>query len=74
VDEDGYLYVCGRLRDMISRGGQKVSPREVEEVLYTHPKVRLAMVVGCPDDYYGEIPKAFVVLREGARGRFAAKK
>ena len=68
MDEEGYFYIVDRMKDMINYGGYKVWPREVEEVLYTHPKVRLAMVVGCPDDYYGEITKAFVVPKEEARG------
>ena len=68
MDEEGYFYIMDRMKDMINYGGYKVWPREVEEVLYMHPKVRLAMVVGCPDDYYGEITKAFVVPKDEATG------
>jgi acyl-CoA synthetase (AMP-forming)/AMP-acid ligase II len=60
-DEDGYLYLTGRLREMINRGGEKIAPREVEEVLLTHPAVRDAVVVGRPDSRYGEVPVAWVV-------------
>jgi long-chain acyl-CoA synthetase len=73
MDEEGYFYIVDRLKDMINCGGYKVWPREVEEVLYTHPKVRLAMVVGSPDDYYGEIAKAFVVPRDEARGDISSE-
>jgi len=66
MDEDGYFFIIDRLKDMIICGGYKVWPRELEEVLYRHPKVRMAMVVGIPDDYYGEVPKAFVVLKDDA--------
>jgi acyl-CoA synthetase (AMP-forming)/AMP-acid ligase II len=60
-DEDGYLYLTGRLREMINRGGEKIAPREVEEVLLNHPAVRDAVVVGRPDSRYGEVPVAYVV-------------
>lgn len=66
MDEEGYFFIIDRLKDMIICGGYKIWPREVEEVLYRHPKVRMAMVVGIPDDYYGEVPKAFVVLKDDA--------
>lgn len=65
-DEDGYLYIVDRLKDMIIRGGFNVYPREVEEVLMTHPAVSLAAVVGVPHDQYGEEVKAFIVLKEEA--------
>src|SRR5215472_3224325 len=65
-DEDGYLYVVDRKKDMIIRGGFNVYPRELEEVLLTHPEVSLAAVVGVPHDAYGEEVKAFVVRRPGA--------
>ncbi len=63
VDEDGYFYITGRKKDIIIRGGENVSPVEVEEVLLTHPAVAEAGVVGVPDATYGEEIKAFVVLR-----------
>jgi long-chain acyl-CoA synthetase len=65
-DEDGYLYIVDRVKDMIIRGGFNVYPREVEEVLMMHPAVSLAAVVGVPDDRYGEEVKAFIVLKEDA--------
>lgn len=60
-DEDGYFYVVDRTKDMILRGGFNVYPREIEEVLMTHPAVSLAAVIGVPDGVYGEEVKAFVV-------------
>jgi long-chain acyl-CoA synthetase len=60
-DDDGYLYIVDRLKDMIIRGGFNVYPRELEEVLVTHPDVSLAAVIGVPDEEYGEEIKAFVV-------------
>lgn len=65
MDEDGYFYIVDRLKDMIIAGGYNIYPREVEEVLYEHPKVLEAAVVGVPDEYRGETVKAFVVLKEG---------
>jgi long-chain acyl-CoA synthetase len=65
IDEDGYLYITDRKKDIIIRGGENVSPREVEEVLYQHPKVLEAGVIGIPDKVYGEEIKAFVVLKAG---------
>jgi long-chain acyl-CoA synthetase len=67
VDEDGYFYIVDRVKDMVIRGGFNVYPREVEEVLMTHPDISLAAVIGVPDAQYGEEIKAFVVLNEGAR-------
>jgi long-chain acyl-CoA synthetase len=66
MDADGWLYVVDRKKDMINASGFKVWPREVEDVLYTHPAVREAAVVGIPDDYRGESVKAYVSLRPGA--------
>ena len=63
IDEDGYIYITDRKKDIIIRGGENVSPREVEEVLYQHPKVAEAGVIGIPDEVYGEEIKAFVVLK-----------
>ncbi len=65
-DEEGYFTVVDRLKDLILRGGFNVYPREVEEVLMTHPDVSLAAVIGVPHEEHGEEIKAFVVLREGA--------
>ena len=65
MDHDGYFYVVDRRKDMIDASGFKVLPREVEEVLLMHPKVREAVVAGVPDAYRGETVKAFVVLRPG---------
>ncbi|GHJ38644.1 AMP-binding protein [Streptomyces sp. TS71-3] len=66
MDPDGWLYVVDRKKDMINASGFKVWPREVEDVLYTHPAVREAAVVGVPDGYRGETVKAYVSLRPGA--------
>jgi long-chain acyl-CoA synthetase len=63
VDEDGYFYITGRKKDIIIRGGENVSPVEVEEVLLQHPAVAEAGVVGIPDAIYGEEIKAFVVVK-----------
>ncbi|MFB7262688.1 class I adenylate-forming enzyme family protein [Streptomyces nojiriensis] len=65
MDPDGWLYVVDRKKDMINASGFKVWPREVEDVLYTHPAVREAAVVGVPDAYRGESVKAYVSLRPG---------
>ncbi|MFX1532864.1 MAG: long-chain fatty acid--CoA ligase [Promethearchaeota archaeon] len=65
MDEDGYFYVVDRKKDMINVSGYKVFPREVEEVLFEHPAIKEAAVVGTSDEYRGETVKAFVVLKEG---------
>ena len=65
-DEDGYLYIVDRVKDMIIRGGFNVYPREIEEVLMTHPAVSLAAVIGVPHERHGEEVKAFIILKEGA--------
>jgi long-chain acyl-CoA synthetase len=65
MDEDGWFYLVDRKKDMINAAGYKVWPREVEDVLYTHPAVREAAVVGVPDAYRGETVKAVVSLRPG---------
>ncbi len=67
MDAEGFFYVVDRRKDMIDASGFKVLPREVEEVLLTHPKVREAVVAGVPDAYRGETVKAYVVLRAGER-------
>jgi len=65
MDEDGYFYIVDRKKDLVITGGYNVYPREVDEVLFEHPKVAEAVTVGLPDDYYGEVIKAYVVLHEG---------
>jgi len=64
-DEDGYFYIVDRKKDMIIAGGYNIYPREVEEVLWEHPKILEAAVIGVPDPYRGETVKAFVVLQPG---------
>jgi long-chain acyl-CoA synthetase len=65
-DKEGYLYIVDRVKDMIIRGGFNVYPREIEEVLMTHPAVSLAAVIGVPHDRHGEEVKAFVIRKAGA--------
>ncbi|BDG44571.1 long-chain-fatty-acid--CoA ligase [Saccharococcus caldoxylosilyticus] len=65
MDERGYFYIVDRKKDMIIASGYNIYPREVEEVLYQHPKVQEVVVVGVPDEYRGETVKAFVVLKQG---------
>src|SRR3954451_23697227 len=65
TDEDGYFYIVDRKKDLIIRGGYNVYPREVEEVLFEHPKIREAAVLGVPHDEWGEEIGAAVVLHEG---------
>jgi long-chain acyl-CoA synthetase len=67
MDEDGYFYIVDRKKDMIDVGGLKVYPREVEEVLFEHPYVKEAAVVGMRDEYRGESVKAFVVLMDPSK-------
>ena len=67
MDEDGYIFIVDRVKDMIIRGGYNVYPRELEETLLEHPAISLAAVVGIPDAQYGEEVKAFIILNEGAR-------
>jgi len=85
MDEDGYVYIIDRKNDMIITSGYNVYPTEVEEVLYTHPKVKECAVIGVPDPYRGETVKASIVLKEGesatekeiidfVRGRLASYK
>jgi fatty-acyl-CoA synthase len=66
MDEEGYLNIVGRIKDMIIRGGENVYPRELEEFLYTHPDVADVQVIGVPDPKYGEEIMAWVKGREGA--------
>lgn len=66
LDDEGFVYIVGRKKDMIISGGENIYPREIEEVLYRHPKIQEAAVIGVPDPLWGESVKAFVVLKEGA--------
>jgi fatty-acyl-CoA synthase len=66
MDTGGYVNITGRIKDIVVRGGENISPREVEEFLYTHPDVRDVQVVGVPDVRYGEELCAWVILRDGA--------
>lgn len=65
MDGDGYFYIAERKKDMIKTGGENVYPREVEEALFRHPKVKEAVVVGIPDEFRGELIKAYIVLKDG---------
>ena len=65
IDSDGYVRIVDRLKDMIAVGGFKVFPSQIEEVLYRHSAVKEAIVIGIPDVYHGEMPKAFVTLNDG---------
>jgi len=67
VDEDGYFYIVDRKKDMIISGGYNVYPRDVEDVLLTHPKVKEVAVAGIPNERWGESVKAFIVLKEGQK-------
>jgi long-chain acyl-CoA synthetase len=66
MDEDGYVYIVERKNDMIISGGVNIYPREIEEVLYKHPAVSEASVIGVPDEHWGEVARAVLVLKEGA--------
>ena len=65
MDEEGYIYLAGRGDDMIIRGGENISPEEVENVLHSHPDIEEAAVIGVPDPEWGQEPRAVVVLKEG---------
>jgi fatty-acyl-CoA synthase len=66
MDDDGYLSITGRIKDMVIRGGENIYPREVEEFLYTHPDILDAQVIGVPDQRYGEELMVWIRLRPGA--------
>jgi fatty-acyl-CoA synthase len=66
MDEDGYIVIEGRIKDLVIRGGENIYPREIEEFLYTHPDIQDVQVIGVPDDRYGEELMACVILRPGA--------
>jgi long-chain acyl-CoA synthetase len=67
VDMDGYFYIVNRKKDLIKYKDYSIYPRELEEVLYEHPAVKLCAVIGKSDRLAGEIPRAYVVLKEGAK-------
>ncbi len=69
LDADGYVYIRDRKKDMAIVGGFNVYPREIDEVLFTHPEVREAAATGIPDSYYGETIRACVVLKDGAQAK-----
>jgi fatty-acyl-CoA synthase len=66
IDDQGYVRIVGRIKDMIIRGGENVYPREIEEFLYTHELVADVQVIGVPDARYGEELVAFVIIKPGA--------
>ena len=66
MDDDGYLNITGRIKDLVIRGGENVYPREIEEFLYTHPDILDAQVIGVPDPRYGEELMAWIRMRDGA--------
>jgi long-chain acyl-CoA synthetase len=66
IDDEGYVRIVDRIKDMIAVGGFKVFPSQIEAVLLTHPAVKEALVIGVPDSYRGESPRAFVTLQQGA--------
>ena len=65
MDENGYVRITGRLKDMIIRGGENIYPREIEEFLYTHPKILDVQIVGVPDPVFGEEVAAWIILKDG---------
>ncbi len=65
MDDDGYVNIVGRIKDMVIRGGENVYPREIEEFLYGHPSIRDVQVIGVPDEKYGEEIMAWVQTAEG---------
>ena len=69
MDDDGYVNIVGRIKDMIIRGGENIYPREIEEFLYTHPGVSDVQVIGVPSERYGEEVMAWVKLRDGRDAR-----
>ncbi len=65
MDEDGYVKIVGRIKDMVIRGGENIYPREIEEFLYTNPKIKNVQIIGVPDKKYGEELMAWIELRDG---------
>ena len=66
MDEDGYVNIVGRIKDMVIRGGENVYPREIEEFLYSHPDIADVQVIGVPDGRYGEELMAWIIPRPGS--------
>ncbi|MEM2546997.1 MAG: AMP-binding protein, partial [Candidatus Bathyarchaeia archaeon] len=73
MDENGVCYFVDRLKDVIKVSGFQVWPREVEDVLCSHPAVLEAAVVGIPDEFHGEVPKAYVVLKGSYKGKVSSE-
>ena len=73
MDKDGYIFIVDRIKDMINASGFKIYPRRIEDALYEHPSVAEVIVIGIPDTYRGEAPKAFVKLKEGREATTAAE-
>ena len=67
MDEEGYVNITGRIKDMVIRGGENIYPREIEEFLHKHPDIQDVQVIGVPDEKYGEELCAWIVPRAGAR-------
>ena len=67
MDDEGYFFIVDRVKDMVLRGGYNVYPREIEEVLLTHPDISLAAVIGVPNEALGEEICAYVILNQGAK-------
>jgi len=67
MDEEGYINIVGRIKDMIIRGGENIYPKEIEEFLRTHPKVNDAQVIGVPDEKYGEAVMAWIIVNDGVK-------
>jgi len=66
MDDDGFVFIVDRIKDMLLCGGFNVYPRNIEEAIYTHPSVAEVSVIGIPDEYRGQSPKAFIALKRGA--------
>ena len=66
LDADGYLWITGRAKDLVIRGGHNIDPAPIEEIMFRHPAVGFAAVVGQPDAYAGELPVGYVQLKPGA--------
>jgi acyl-CoA synthetase (AMP-forming)/AMP-acid ligase II len=65
MDEEGFIYIVDRKKDMIVSGGENIYPREIEEILYSHPKIEDAAIIGVPDPLWGESVRAVIVLKRG---------
>jgi fatty-acyl-CoA synthase len=65
IDADGYIRIVGRLKEMLIRGGENIYPREIEEFLYRLPKIQDVQIFGVPDEKYGEVVCAWIILKEG---------